>query len=578
MATLSPAPAYRVLARSYRPTRLSELIGQDALVKTLSNAFTSGRIAHAFLLTGIRGVGKTTTARIIARGLNCTGPDGKGGPTPEPCGVCPSCRAIEEDRAIDVIEADAASNTGKDDVTELLSGIAFVPSSARFKVYILDEVHMLSDKAWAALLKTVEEPPPHAKFVFATTEVRKVPVTVLSRCQRFDLRRVQPEVLEAHLAKVAEREGISVEPEALALIVRAAEGSVRDSLSLLDQAIALATGPVDASHVRAMLGLADRARVLELLGLLLDHEPARALDLAQELWALGADPVQIVQDLLGTVHWLSRLAVAPAAPAPFYVGTSERASGEALLARHDAAHLARAWQVLLKGLGELREAPDAEAALEMLLIRLACLADLPPPAELARLLGASSRSSGSTGPRAAGATAPRLVPQAQAAPRTGSVAAAATAQAGPRSEATARPEPVASAPITALAQIIQRLREGGEPALAAHLESFAELSRLEPPLIEIRLRPGAPADLAGRLGAALKQLTGERWVVALGRGPAVQTLAEQQRAWRERRLAELAAEPGLQRLLALFPGARIVDVVPPGPGSGEAPAERKDGG
>ncbi len=310
------ADGYRVLARRYRPQRLSELIGQDALVRTLTNALRTGRIAHAFLLTGIRGVGKTSTARIIARALNCIGPDGKGGPTPEPCGVCQPCIAIAESRHIDVLEMDAATRTGIDDVREIVDSVRYAPTSARFKVYIIDEVHMLSDKAFNGLLKTLEEPPPQAIFIFATTEVRKVPVTVLSRCQRFDLRRVEGERLSRHMAAIAASEQVAIEPGALALIVRAAEGSVRDGLSLLDQAISLIGSdgaPITVGQVEDMLGLADRGRVLNLFEQIMQGDIKGALDLLAELYDLGTEPLTVIQELLEISHWLTRIKVVPAA-------------------------------------------------------------------------------------------------------------------------------------------------------------------------------------------------------------------------------------------------------------------------
>ena len=405
--------AYRVLARAYRPTRLSALIGQEALVRTLTNAFATGRVAHAFLLSGIRGVGKTTTARIIARGLNCTGPDGSGGPTPEPCGQCPSCVAIDEGRALDVIEMDAASQTGKEDVLDLLEGLQFLPSQARYKVYILDEVHMLSAKAWNALLKTVEEPPPHAKFVFATTEVRKVPVTVLSRCQRFELRRVEPAALVAHLRGICTAEGVAVSDAALGMLARAAEGSVRDALSLLDQAIATAEGEVDAPLVQAMLGQSDRLHLLELFATLMRGDAADALARFGALYAEGADPLTLAQDLLETSHALARLKVAPDAAAEVGIDPAAAERAAAMARELSLPVLARAWQMLLRGIDEIRLAPDARAAAEMMLLRIACVSDLPSPAELARLVepataptaGAPRRAA--PAPRAAGARSAR---------------------------------------------------------------------------------------------------------------------------------------------------------------------------
>src|SRR5689334_22969163 len=322
---------YRVLARKYRPVDFTTLVGQEAMVRTLRNAIASGRIAHAFMLTGVRGVGKTTTARIIARALNCIGTDGKGGPTVDPCGVCENCKSITEDRHVDVIEMDAASRTGIDDVRELIEGVRYRPVSARYKVYIIDEVHMLSEKAFNALLKTLEEPPPHVKFVFATTEIRKVPVTVLSRCQRFDLRRVPHETLVDWFAKVASAEKVEISPEALALLARAADGSVRDGLSMLDQAIAHGGGVVDAAQVRDMLGLADRTRVLDLFEKAMRGEAAAVVTALGEMHDSGADPAVVLQDLLELTHWVTRLKVAPEAAAG--VADSERTRGMAMAAK-----------------------------------------------------------------------------------------------------------------------------------------------------------------------------------------------------------------------------------------------------
>ena len=553
---------YRVLARAYRPTRLSALIGQEALVRTLKNAFASGRVAHAFLLSGIRGVGKTTTARIIARGLNCTGPDGKGGPTPEPCGVCASCTAIEEDRALDVIEMDAASQTGKDDVLELLEGLQFLPSYSRYKVYILDEVHMLSSKAWNALLKTVEEPPPHAKFIFATTELRKVPVTVLSRCQKFELRRVEPEELAEHLAGICAKEAVSVAPEALAMVARAAEGSVRDALSLLDQAIATAEGPVDGALVQAMLGLGDRVQLLDLFDAVMRGDARECLERFGQIYALGADPVAVAQDLLEISHWLSRLKVAPDATSSLGIAVAAAERATAMARELSLPVLARAWQMLLRGIDEIRVAPDARGAAEMLLLRLACVSDLPSPAELARLLrdgGAAEPAPRPSRPAAPPEPAPSAWRQAATAAQPLPAPAPPVRELRPVADAaavTAAPDPAS------FANFVARLRDGGDAPLAAWLSQSAHLIRFEPGRLEVRFDAGVPADVAGRVGDAALRQFGRRWMVIVGGAPGEPTLAEQAQTAKRARLAEVARDPAMLELLAAFPGAALVDIRP----------------
>ncbi|MBT3307754.1 MAG: DNA polymerase III subunit gamma/tau, partial [Alphaproteobacteria bacterium] len=364
--------AYQVFARKYRPSTFADLVGQDAMVRTLTNAIQSDRLAQAYILTGVRGIGKTSTARIIARALNCIGEDGAGGPTAEPCGVCENCTAIAEDRHVDVLEMDAASRTGVDDIREVIDGVRYRPTSARFKIYIIDEVHMLSRHAFNALLKTLEEPPEHVKFVFATTEIRKVPVTVLSRCQRFDLRRVDMETLKAHFASIAETESAKVSDGALHLIARAADGSVRDGLSLLDQAISHADSggeEIGEDEVRAMLGLADRSRSFELLESVMAGDVAPALDLLDQLYKEGADPLAVLEDLLEITHWLTRIKVTPAAADGPDVPEIERVRGRDIEGRLTMTALARAWQMLLKGLGEVRQAPSPIQAAEMILVR-----------------------------------------------------------------------------------------------------------------------------------------------------------------------------------------------------------------
>jgi len=383
MSETDITPPYQVLARKYRPATFPGLIGQDAMVQTMTNAINADRLAQAFILTGVRGIGKTSTARIIARALNCIGEDGKGGPTPEPCGVCENCRAIAEDRHVDVLEMDAASHTGIDNMREVIDGVRYRPTSARFKIYIIDEVHMLSKPAFNALLKTLEEPPEHVKFVFATTEIRKVPVTVLSRCMRFDLRRIDTETLIAHFAAITEKEHAVLSKSALALIARAADGSVRDGLSLLDQAISAApdAGAIDEFEVRDMLGLADRSQSFMLLEAVLAGDVAPALGFLDQFYKDGADPLAVLEDLLEITHWLTRIKVAPDAANSPQVPEIEQIRGKDLEARLSMASLARAWQMLLKGVQEVRFAPSPIQAAEMVLVRLAHTADLPSPEE-----------------------------------------------------------------------------------------------------------------------------------------------------------------------------------------------------
>ena len=373
---------YQVLARKYRPESFADLIGQDAMVRTLRNAFAADRIHHAFIMTGIRGTGKTTTARIIAKGLNCIGLDGQGGPTTEPCGQCEHCRAIIEGRHVDVMEMDAASRTGVGDIREIIDSVAYRAASARYKIYIIDEVHMLSNNAFNALLKTLEEPPAHVKFIFATTEIRKVPVTVLSRCQRFDLRRIEPEVMIAHLDRVARAEGGQVAADALALITRAAEGSVRDAMSLLDQAISHGAGETTADQVRAMLGLADRARVLDLFDHIMRGDAASALSELAAQYADGADPMAVLRDLAEITHWLSVTQITPDAGDDPTISPEERDRGAAMAAALPMRVLTRTWQMLLKALEEVASAPNAMMAAEMAIIRLTHMADLPSPEEI----------------------------------------------------------------------------------------------------------------------------------------------------------------------------------------------------
>ncbi len=546
----TPAPLYRVLARKWRPLTFSELIGQEVVVRTLRHAFAANRVAHAFMLTGVRGVGKTTTARIIARALNCTGADGKSGPSVEPCGVCPNCTAILADRHPDVTELDAASNNGVDDVRAIIDAVRFRPMLGRMRVFILDEVHMLSKQAFNALLKTLEEPPPHVTFIFATTEVRRVPITVLSRCQRFDLRRLTVTELSAHFSGIAEREGVSAEPEALALIARAADGSVRDGLSLLDQAIAQAGEgvPVTAEAVAAMLGLANRPVVFDLLEALLGGDVAAALAIADRAHGLGADPGETLTDLLELVHTLTRLKLVPGLRQAGELAELERERGAALAARVSLATLGRCWQMLLKGLNELELAPERRAAAEMVLIRLCHAAELPPPGELVKQLSEGggavppqrplpSGGGMGDGPRAAGALALAAASPAPVAP-------AAPAATGAHRPANFR-------------DVVALVEGGRDPLLHSHLWHSVHLVRFAPPVIELRPEASAPANLAARLASLLGEVTGERWVVALAASGGEPTLAEQEEAANTARRGAAARHPLVQAILAAFPGARV---------------------
>ena len=533
---------YRVLARTYRPTKLAELIGQEALVRALSNAMASGRVAHAFLLTGIRGVGKTTTARIIARSLNCTGADGTGGPTVDPCGVCPSCLSIASDNAMDVIEMDAATRTGIDDIREIVEKVHYAPVASRFKIYIIDEVHMLSEKAFNALLKTLEEPPAHAKFIFATTEARKVPVTVLSRCQRFDLRRVEPDDLFAHHRSVCEREKVEAEDAALELVARAAGGSVRDSLSLLDQAIALSEGTIGSTDVAFMLGLGDRRRILDLYDALTAGEAATAIDIFREVYDRGAEPVAVIQDLLETCHWLSTLAIERDRGSIMATDREVEVRGRVLAGKLSTAVLARAWQTLLKGLDEVRNAPHPGAAAEMILLRLSAMGDLPTPGELARLIRAGKADRPNAGRQAAPAGSRERAPEA-------------SNPSGPPVIEPPPPELPAN-----FEELVDMLARNGEQSLAAYLRQGARLVRFRPQHVELSLDDGLPADLSGKLNEALHRVTGQRWSIALSRDHAKPTLAEQKADEKRRAIDEAARAPDVRTVLETFPGARIVDV------------------
>jgi DNA polymerase-3 subunit gamma/tau len=577
---LEPAPppakaeAYRVLARKYRPSDFTGLIGQEALVKTLSNAFATGRIAHAFMLTGVRGVGKTTTARIIARALNCIGPDGaRKEPTIHPCGVCEPCVAIAESRHVDVQEMDAASRTGIDDIREIIEGVRYAPASARYKVYIIDEVHMLSKQAFNGLLKTLEEPPPHVKFVFATTEIRKVPVTVLSRCQRFDLRRIETPELIDHLKAVAGKENIAIEDGALALIARAAEGSVRDGLSLLDQAMAHEEGhAIAAENVRAMLGLADRGRILDLFEKVMGGNVAEALTDLSSLYNRGADPLAVVQDLLETTHFLTRLKVAPNAEGFFDGGSAEARRAAELAAKLSVPTLTRVWQLLLKGLIEVRDATRPVQAAEMALIRLAYAADLPPTDKLVRDVmdsGANPRPAsasnpplegGSKNPKDFSGRGPSM--SARPLPEMSSRGSRSSISTLPQGEGMAAASNMETAPTGPTLRTLEDIVALAEPRsqLRTQLEHNVRLIRLEPGTVEFSLVGNVPSSFAGDLSQKLKQWTGARWIVTVAREGGAPTLADAKRQKHAAQLESVLQEPMVRAVLDRFPGAEVVAV------------------
>lgn len=550
---------YRVLARKYRPTSFDGLIGQDALVRTLKNAIESNRIAHAFILTGVRGVGKTTTARIIAKALNYTGADGKAGPTTGDTDDCKECQSIAEGRHPDVIEMDAASHTGVDDVRAILDGVRYAPTSARYKIYIIDEVHMLSKNAFNALLKTLEEPPPHVKFIFATTEIRKVPVTVLSRCQRFDLRRIEIPVLEAHFKSICKQEKISVDDAAITMIARAADGSVRDGLSILDQAMALSGGEmVTAQQVQDMLGLADRGRILDLLEHALKGEAAEALEGLSELHRLGADADVVMNDLLELTHLMTRLRVVPKTkdmPAGLSPEALERAFD--LAGKMSMPTLGRAWQILLKGLAEVNTAPNPQSAAEMVIIRLIYAADLPDPADLLkRLKDQGAGQTGQTGSISMGSGGNSRSPEPVA---LRAVAGGASVMTTPAP--VEMPLPSANIALAGLQDVVMALEQNREVMWATQILQYAHLVKFQAGRIEMRIDQDAHPKLSQDVGRILSNLTGERWIITVSGATGEPTLAEQRRAEHELRLDGARLNPIVAGVLKLFPGAHL-DIQP----------------
>ena len=528
----APAQPYRVLARKYRSQTFAELIGQEAMVQTLANAIKRDRLAHAFLMTGIRGVGKTSTARLIAKALNCIGPDGQGGPTIDPCGQCEPCQAIAEGRHIDVIEMDAASHTGVDDVREIIEAVRYAAVSARYKIYIIDEVHMLSRNAFNALLKTLEEPPAHVKFLFATTEVEKLPVTVLSRCQRFDLKRIPAPMLADHFAMICGKEGVEAEPEALAMIAAAAEGSARDGLSILDQAIAHADlggdSRVTADQVRDMLGLADKSAQRRLFAALLAGDGAGLLELIDQQFALGVEPLALMRTAMELTH---RITVAQLGKgAADAISEEERSAIGEWAEKLTAGQLHRLWQLLLKGHDEVRSAPDPLVAAKMALLRVQHAADMPDPGSLARKLEEIA------------ARGPVAMPAGEGAP-----SAAAPAPAPQALDWTA---------------VINTVEQSGQFRLSQLMHDWVRVISLAPGELVYSLVPGYPGDATAELRDALLRATGERWTVTRGEGDARPSLKEEKDAQKDAARAAVLADPLVEAAFAAFPNAELIDEGP----------------
>jgi DNA polymerase-3 subunit gamma/tau len=550
---------YQVLARKYRPETFADLVGQDAMVRTLKNAFAADRIAQAFIMTGIRGTGKTTTARIIAKGMNCVGPDGNGKPTTEPCGVCEHCVSIMEGRHVDVMEMDAASRTGVDDIREIIDSVHYRAASARYKIYIIDEVHMLSTNAFNALLKTLEEPPAHVKFIFATTEIRKVPVTVLSRCQRFDLRRIEPEVMIALMRKIAAAENAEITDDALALITRAAEGSARDATSLLDQAISHGAGETTADQVRAMLGLADRGRVMDLFDMIMRGDAAAALNELGSQYSDGADPMAVIRDLAEITHWISVVKITPNSAEDPTISPDERTRGVALANALSMRVLTRMWQMLLKALDEVASSPNAMMAAEMAIIRLTHVADLPSPEELVKRLQdvppPPPTNGGMSRQNASNFTTPSVSSQNMGSNPSGGQ----TMSSGAAVVALAS-QPNALSYYATFEHVVELVRAQRDVKLLVEVETGIKLVSYQPGRIEFEPAENAPHDLAQRLGSRLQTWTGQRWAVSVVNTGGRDTIAQVKDA-AELALKETAlAHPLVQAVVNAFPKAKITTI------------------
>lgn len=520
--------AYRVLARKYRPTTFKDMVGQEVLVRTLTNAINSGRIAHAFILTGIRGVGKTTTARIIARALNCIGTDGNGNATADPCGVCVHCKAIADDRHQDILEMDAASHTGVNDIREIIDNTRYRPTSARFKVYIIDEVHMLSNSAFNALLKTLEEPPAHVKFIFATTEIRKIPITILSRCQRFDLKRVEAKDLVSHFTSILTKEGLEAEQDALKLIASVAGGSVRDGLSILDQALAHSENKVTAEVVREMLGLADTAHLYDLYEYMISGRIEEALNAANDLYRKGADPALIILDLLNINHTISKLKLSRGALED--LAELERVRCQSLADKLSVPYLARAWQMLLKGMEELKWAQLPFAALEMLLIRLTHVSNLPSPEEILRKMGDGNNT-----------------------PKSSALAPASNSNATPANTN-------AAASLSSFEDIVQACFDHDEMMLYHHLKSSVQLVSLAGQILNIRVLPSAPSNISLMIQEFLGKISGQKWQIILSSQATNETIADRERNQEQLYIDSIRNSDSVQTMLKSFTDLEIIDI------------------
>ncbi|MGN8023280.1 DNA polymerase III subunit gamma/tau [Phyllobacterium sp. 22229] len=588
MDTKTADSAYRVLARKYRPQNFDDLVGQEPMVRTLTNAFETGRIAQAWMLTGVRGVGKTTTARILARALNYKTAE-IDRPTIDLSVPGEHCQAIMEGRHVDVIEMDAASHTGIDDIREIIEQVRYRPVSARYKVYIIDEVHMLSNQAFNGLLKTLEEPPPHVKFIFATTEIRKVPITVLSRCQRFDLRRIDANMLTALLKKIADKESITVDAASLAMIARAGEGSARDSLSIFDQAIAHGAGNVDAETVRSMLGLADRARIIDLFEMLMRGDVASALREFRAQYDVGADPSVVLSDLADFNHLVTRIRFTPDVADDISLSEDERLRGRDYAEKLSIRILSRTWQMLLKGIAEVDASNRPVQAAEMLLIRLAHAADLPTLDEALKLLENGASSTGqaprSDGPRSGnggGESMSRGTPADAVAPVRSSVTSGggATMRLVEQSVQPAHVVPVQPAaeeqtpavPVTSIADIVALADKQRNMQFKILVKNCVRLVSIKPGRLEINLTDDAPKTLLTDLSQKLSEWTGARWMVSLSREQGGRTINETETARRDSMLSDARADPDVAAILSRFPGAKIINVriaTPAGQGNGD---------